>query len=175
VTLAYLKGHGVDQARRYVDLLNAAARRRDLDGWYNSPNQGQLYYNWNTVEFYLGHGDDWPGKLRTPLLLPGANGLELVADYAKPGLVVYWLEIDPTFVPPRNVNEIPARYKRLLRNRNWNPVTQQVSQPNIDPVIFCATVVVIGGTVFILLDPVPGDEILIPIIWGPVAVRVAVP
>jgi hypothetical protein len=126
VYLAYLTDHGVDQARRYVIWLNDAAQRNRLDGYYQSA-LGRQYYNWNDTEFHLGPGGDWPGKLRTKLTLPGAQGLDFVADFAEDGLVVYWFELDPTVpVPPRYVDELPDRYRRLLRERNWDPATQQV-------------------------------------------------
>jgi hypothetical protein len=77
--------HGVPQATGYVQLLHQA-RSMGLLPTNLFPN------DWNIVNYHLGNGGDWPGKLRTPY--PGFPGINIVADYVSPGLVVYWYEIN---------------------------------------------------------------------------------
>ena len=119
--LANSTSHGVSQAMKYVVQMNMASDTNLLEGKYFG-----IPYNWNETTFRLGLNSDWPGKYDKALYL--TSPIDLVANYAEPGLVLYWLEPNalglallaagaPLIVPN----------KRLVKTPGWKP--GKASQP----------------------------------------------
>jgi RHS repeat-associated protein len=156
---------GANQVANYVtDLQRAAAPP-------NSLLQGKYWltgapYNWNNAPFHIGTGMDWPGKLRT--FMPPFIYLDLVADYAGNGVVIYWFEPNALAAVP--FLRVPN--KKLVRQRNWVP-----GQPSLQPQVLswdeaCATaVIVVGGAMltFTVVEDiatgglgVPDDIVTVP-------------
>jgi len=82
--------------------------------------------------------------------MPGYTGYDLVADYSAPGLVVYWLEPKPN-VPVYVLQRVPN--KRLVRQRNWSPVSGYQPQPGYAITLNEAcgyALISIGGTIILV-------------------------
>ncbi|MCI0526643.1 MAG: RHS repeat-associated core domain-containing protein [Nitrospira sp.] len=112
----------------------------------NGVFQGQPY-NWTNTLFQLGRGIDWPGKLRSDV--PGFPNVELVADYVDPGSVIYWLEPKVT-VPVYAIENLEVTNKRLLRERNWQPIQGGLT-PQPAWARTCGQVLVAVGTAIIIV------------------------
>lgn len=124
--LANSSRHGTSQALSYVNELMIAAAAGSLEGEYLFG----IPYNWNSAPFHLGIRGDWPGKFSS--ILPTFPLVDLVADYASPGLILYWIEPNewglaaiaaslPLIVPN----------KRLLRPQGWSPGDLALQPANV--------------------------------------------
>jgi RHS repeat-associated protein len=93
--------HGQNQAQQYVTLLKNAANSNSLSGYFTRLGPPE-FFNWGSASYRLGVGLDWGQQLRiSPYpLLPA---FDFVADYAKSGLVVFWLEPNAISIVDPNV------------------------------------------------------------------------
>lgn len=89
---------------------------------------------------------------------PGDPSKSVYAQMRVPGVIVYWGR--SKFKAPKPVPVF-----------DWNPKKVWEDDKVLKPVLVtCSVVVIIVATVIIVLDPVLGDETLLPIIWAPVLV-----
>lgn len=110
------------------------------------------------------------------------------AEFAAPGVVLYWAE--KIADSPTNYVYAPAKVQEFVReqytgNKAWRrpdfgevqSLSEWATSTNYpysypEPHICGETILAIGLTVIIVLNPVPGDEVALPVVWAPV---VAVP
>jgi hypothetical protein len=77
-----------------------------------------------------------------------------------PGVIVYW-----------GHSRLPLPEPIPVFEWDWEDILEKLGREDLEPVVVtCSSVVVIGATVFILIDPVVGDELLLPAIWAPILV-----
>ena len=135
---------GAAQVTEYVVDLLAAAGRGALAGKYLG-----IPYNWNLTPFHVGTGGDWPGKFRT--LMPGFPAVDLVADYAGQGVVIYWIE--PNALSLFGALPFVVPNKQLVKPPNWVPGLQPAYQPAyvLSWQEACGyTLVVVGGVIILV-------------------------
>jgi RHS repeat-associated protein len=116
----YSRSEGLGQVKDYVaDLLRAKAmgalKGRHLLG----------RYDWNSTPFHVGTWVEWPGKYRMPM--PHFPGVDLVADYWRDGVVIYWLE--PNALVQYGAQPFVVPNKKLVKPYNWAPNLLPAPQP----------------------------------------------
>jgi hypothetical protein len=144
--------HGVAQAKMYVEQLKQAARNGDLKGNYSKVGL-DIPYNWNyyPFRFHLGYKYDWPGKFRSPL--PGFPFVDLVANFAERGLILYWLEpnLDAIAALGYLLSQIEVPNRRLVKPPNWSPQPGYAYNSRIGFQIGCEQVLyIVGGAIIVL-------------------------
>jgi hypothetical protein len=154
-------GSGLElRSRSFADIADLMLRELYEIKNVNSKMYGLVELNWHP-SFLPGWG---PGEMYSADpkyigLWPGDPSRSVYAQMRVPGVIVYWDRSTPQAEP------IPIYEWDLGRIR------EKLQQGNLKPVLVTwGTVVVVGATVIILLDPVLGDEALLPLIWAPILV-----
>jgi RHS repeat-associated protein len=165
--------HGQAQAVQYVDWLLEAAS----DRWRALPTdpipggQGRAVIDWNEAPYHLGTVIDWPGKMRRNMGSIGYARWDIVADYYKPGVVVYWFEPSsripvpvPTPYPQRDPN------RRAIRPPGWSPVPVRQTA-YIVAKMGCYVLIGVGGALLLvgLIDNISGLGTIDDVITTPSA------
>jgi len=121
------------------------------------------------LAWYLGFLPGWtPGAVypQAPTRIgpwPGDPTRDVYARMRVPGVIVYWGRSSRRLAPDPLPVPVPIPEPQNSRGRSWQWSTQPV-------VVTCGMVIVVGATVVILLNPVPGDELLLPGLWAPLLV-----
>jgi hypothetical protein len=141
----YLRSHAFPQASGYVtDLLNAAVSFSLTGDWFGVP------YDWNSTQFHVGTGVDWPGKYRGSMWMLGFPALDLVADFVGNGTVIYWIE--PNALSLFGALPFLVPNKSLVRPPNWVP-SQYAPVPTYAVSLYEACgygLIAIGSTILVV-------------------------
>jgi RHS repeat-associated protein len=163
---------GAFQMWARVDAMNLAREQGILSGI----DPHGLPYDWNEHPLRWEPGRTFPpGEHYIGVATDGAWMWDIYAAQTEPGLILWWkhnqrrdVQVPHLILLPRNVfwNE------RNIRP-NWRPQQAPAyAQPSASDIatvgLYCAAAVVATGvTVVVVVNPVPGDEIILPLVWGP--------
>jgi hypothetical protein len=124
----------------FVGVVQAAGYAMELN-WNSQFLLGLRYgipYDWSNTFFHPGGGwPDWPGRLRVSMTGP-YMGYDYVADFAMPGLVIYWLELNQQGRQMQQNGQLPrVTNKKLIRQQPPIPIPQPVGQQPIIQGWYC--------------------------------------
>jgi RHS repeat-associated protein len=129
------------------------------------------YYNWNLEPRVWRRGFSFPNQIYIGTDETGMY--DIWAGQTQPGVIAWWKynRKKPIDVPVPIYLPWPMKKSQRNERPHWNPPSgSPVPVPSYSSDVQAAcvmggTVIISGvGTVLIILDPVPGDEVLIPII-----------
>jgi len=123
------------------------------------------------LNWYLSFLPGWTPGINypsTPVRIgkwPGDPTRDVYAQMRKTGVIVYWgrrsLDFDPMPVP------IPLTQSE--RNKQKNKIRIEFGELIPGLAIACEVTIVAGVTIIIVIDGVPGDEAIIPLLWSSLA------
>ncbi len=130
-------------------------------------------YDWNMAPIEWVPGSRFPAEVY--LGRDDTGWYDIYAGQIEPGVIVWWKYKRPKQEPvpyPIFVPESMTYSERNVR-RGWQPALAPA--PAAAPaygtaLAICAGVLIVGGTIIIIFDPIPGDEVLIPVLAGLAAV-----
>jgi len=155
-----LTGTGTGQMG-YIDIADLTLGQAYEIKPIEAEQRGMAELNW-----YLSFLPGWtPGTIypTVPTYIgtwPTDPTRDVYAQMRIPGVIVYWERLRPKEPVP-----IPIPIPEQERERSYDTIRTWNPQPFLRT---CGVVIVVGVTIIILIDPVPGDEIVIPLIWTPV-------
>ena len=132
-------------------------------------------YNWNYTPGTWEEGFSFPSEVYVGTDDTGLY--DIYAGQVSVGVIAWWKYNRPQRQPVPDPIYLPWAMKRSDRNvrPDWRPALVPGTAPaysfDISTVVKgCAVVVIVAGTIVILADPIPGDEVVLPPLWSLVLV-----